>query len=621
VTALLATRPGSDRFRRFLDTEGAPTAATASSDWSGHVIVCGLEGVGLRTVEQLRSTGVAVVVVDDDPAAKHSLTVEGWGCHYIAAGGSVEGQLRQAGLAGARAVVCTSRSDLRNVETALLARDLRDDVDVVAHLDNPTVGRAVEEATGAGSALDVAGLFAPAVIDACMYRSSHDVVLGGERFVAAEFGVGGQGTLRELFGDLVPVGVVRPDGELVVCPGRDLGVAPGDRVTVLGKPEELSDAELSHAAEPEPVPDQGSSLRQFLRRASRSLAQGTDRAVGITLVLSLAMLVAATIVLRLAYRQGDGTHLSLIQAFYFTIETFATVGFGDFSFAHQSTGLQVFGILLIIAGVTLSTVILALITNALVSRRIEQSLGQGSIKGMEGHVVLVGLGAVGLRVLEGLRSQGRDVVVVERDESNRYVQHARGLGAPVVHGDATLGQTLRSVNLAQAGAVAILTSDDLVNLETGLAVRDVLAERWIEVPVVLRVFDRALGSRLQQTFNFNHVWSTAALASPWFVGAVLGLEILATFYVRNQPFLVARLEVREGGGLAGLAMQELGARIRVVAIARRGDEGSVRNGEVEALEYPPRRDTRLAAGDRAYLLGPYEELLRVLSLERTAATP
>jgi Trk K+ transport system NAD-binding subunit/multidrug transporter EmrE-like cation transporter len=611
VTNLLANARVSARLRRFLDTDGAVTAANAPSDWSGHVIVCGLEGVGLRTVEQLRSTGMAVAIVDDDPAAPHAARVEGWGCPYIGAGGRLEEQLRRAGLAGARAVVCTSRSDLRNVETALVARDLRADIEVVAHLDNPTVGRAVEEATGEGSALDVAGLFAPAVIDACMYRSAHDVVLGGERFVAAEVGVGADGTLRELFGDLVPVGVVRPDGELVVCPGRDLGVAPGDRVTLLGKPEELADAELSHAAEPERASREGGGpARQWLRRVSRSLAQGTDRAVAITLVLSLAMLVVATIVLRLSYRQGDGSHLSLSQAIYFTIETFATVGFGDFSFAHQSTALQVFGILLIVGGVTLSTVILALITNALVSRRIEQSLGQGSIKGMDGHVVLVGLGAVGLRVLEGLRRQGRDVVVVERDESNRYVPQARSLGAPVVHGDATLGGTLRSVNLAQAGAVAILTSDDLVNLETGLAVRDELGDRWKDVPVVLRVFDRALGSRLQQTFNFNHVWSTAALASPWFVGAVLGLEILATFYVRNQPFLVARLEVDERGGLAGLAMQDLGARIRVVAIARAGGT---------TLEYPPRRDTRLAAGDRAYLLGPYEELLRVLGRQRTSA--
>jgi hypothetical protein len=61
-----------------------------------------------------------------------------------------------------------------------------------------------------------------------------------------------------------------------------------------------------------------------------------------------------------------------------------------------------------------------------------------------------------------------------------------------------------NVNLAKAGAVAIMTSDDLVNLETGLAVRDALGEPCAEVPVVLRFFDRALGRRLEETFKFNH---------------------------------------------------------------------------------------------------------------------
>ena len=573
------------------------------------MIVCGLEGVGLRTVEQLRGAGVAVAIVDDDPDAGRAELVRSWGCAYLRASGSLDDELAEAGIAGARAVVCTQTSDLRNVETALLVRDLREDVDVVAHLDNPTVGRAVEEATGAGSALDVAGLFAPAVIDACTRRTAHDIELGGERFVAAELGVGSPGSLRDLFGDLVPVGVVTGDDELIVCPGRDQEVRAGDRVTLLGKAEELRNAQGPVTSETESQPPGGGVLRQHLRRVSRTLAQGTDRAVGITLVLSLAMLVISAVVLKLGYVQEGGQHLSVGESLYFTVETFATVGFGDFSFAEQSPEMQTFGIVLIVAGVTLSTVVLALITNALVSRRIEQSLGQGSIRGMEGHVVLVGLGAVGLRVLEGLRARGRDVAVVEYDEGNRYVQHARSLGAAIVHGDATLPQTLRAVNIEEAGAVAILTSDDLVNLETGLAARDSLGERWEDVPVVLRVFDRALGSRLERTFGFNHVWSTSALASPWFVGAVLGLEILATFYVRNQPFLVARREVRAGGGLDGLAMQDLGARIRVVAIDRA--EGG--------MEHPPRRDTRLAAGDLAYLLGPYEELLRVLSREREGA--
>jgi len=584
--------------------------------WTGHVIVCGLEGVGLRTVEQLRVAEVPVVVLDDDPSARMAALVGSWGCPHFKSDGDPGAQLRAVGLAGARAVVCTQTSDLRNVETALLVRDLREDIAVVVHLDNPTVGRAVEDATGAGSALDVAGLFAPSVVDACMGRTSYDVMLGEERFVAAEVSVTEPGTLRSLFGDLAPVGILTAAGELVVCPGRDHAVGPGDRVTVLGKPEELESTtgstqtgyspQAKHAVRP---------ARRMLRRISRTLAEEADRALIVTLLLGLLLLIVSTVVLKLGYQRSTAPHdLSVEDAMYFTVETVATVGFGDFSFATQPAWLEAFGILLIVAGTTLVTTLFALITNVLVSRRIEQSLGQGSIRGMEDHVVLVGLGAVGLRVLEGLRALGRDVVVVEYDERNRYVQHARSLGVPIVHGDATLGQTLHSVNIAEAGAVAILTSDDLVNLETGLAVRDALGERWSEVPVVLRVFDRALGNRLEKTFKFQHVWSTSALAAPWFVGAVLGLEVLATFYVRNQPFLVARLTVRPDGGLVGLAMRELSARIRVVAIVRAdSDDG--------AMEHPPRRDTRFAAGDQAYLVGPYEELLRVLGRERETESP
>ena len=33
------------------------------ADWRGHVIVCGLPGVGLRIVEQLRRDGVAILYI------------------------------------------------------------------------------------------------------------------------------------------------------------------------------------------------------------------------------------------------------------------------------------------------------------------------------------------------------------------------------------------------------------------------------------------------------------------------------------------------------------------------------------------------------------------------------
>ena len=135
-----------------------------------------------------------------------------------------------------------------------------------------------------------------------------------------------------------------------------------------------------------------------------------------------------------------------------------------------------------------------------------------------------------------------------------------------------------------------------------------LGERWDEVPVVLRVFDRELAHMVERSFGFQHVRSTAALAAPWFVGAALGLEVLSTFYVDQQPFLVAGLAVAADGGLHGLAMHDLSARTRVMALSRAA------GGE---LEHPPRRDTVFAGGDTAFLLGPYEELLEVLQRDQT----
>jgi Trk K+ transport system NAD-binding subunit len=579
------------------------------------VIVCGLNPVGLRTVEQLHLAGARVVVVDDEPDERLAQVVRGWGIPHIPRGSHhLTDPLYAAGILGASAVVCAESSDLRTLETVLLIRDLRPEVRIVADLDNPAVAHAVEEVLSSVGVLDVAALFAPSVVEACLGRRARDILLGDTLLVAAEVLAPREGTLRELYGSLAPIGVVtEADDELIACPGRDQRVSAGDRVTLLGTHEELDEAGLSHRhVLAHEITDLGSRLRAATARPVRAVLAVADRPLRVAAALGLVLLAISTLVLHFGYDwSGHHAHLPVLDAIYFTVETVATVGFGDFSFSNQPTSIEVFGICLIVAGTTLVTTLFALLTNALVSRRIAQSLGRERIPGMRGHVVLVGLGTVGMQVLEGLLERGREVVVVERTESNSYLTQARSLGVPLVLGDATLSQTLDAVNLSSAAAVAILTSDDLTNIETGLAVRDRLAERWSEVPVVLRVFDRQLGHRLEQSFGFRHVWSTSAIAAPWFVGAVLGLEVLFTFYVGNHPFLLARLRVSAGGGLDGQAMRELPASVRVVAIRRAAD--------ALALEHPPRRDTRLAPDDDAYLVGPYAELLQVLRHDRETA--
>jgi Trk K+ transport system NAD-binding subunit len=601
-------------------------AATVSSsdpqacrDWVGHVIVCGLNDVALRTVEQLHLAGARTVVLSDEPDERLIRIVRGWGIPHLPRGGHLSEPLFDAGIAGAAAVVCAESTDLRTLETVLQIRDLRPAVRVVADLDNPSVAHALEGVLSSVGVLDVAALFAPAVVETCLGRRARKIELGGTEFVAAEVIAPRDATLRELYGSLAPIGVVTADEEVIACPGRDQAVSAGDRVTLLAMHSELDAAGIGQRESIAAATSQLSARAHgFLKRVTGAVAEIVDRPLRIALLLALLVLLVSTVILHLGYHEPLGrSHLSLLDSVYFTVETVATVGFGDFSFAAQPSGMVVFGILLIVAGVTLTTTMFALLTNALVSRRLAQSLGHGRIPGMRGHVVLVGLGSVGMEVLEGLLDAGAEVVVVERMESNPYLSQARALHAPLVLGDATLARTLDAVNLAEAAAVAILTSDDLTNIETGLAIRDHLGERWGDVPVVLRVFDRQLGHRLEQSFGFRHVWSTSAIAAPWFVGGALGLDVLFTFYVGNHPFLLARLRVSAGGGLDGLAMRELPGTVRVVAIRRAGSPGSPTGAS--ALEHPPRRDTRLAPDDDAYLVGPHAELLEILRHDRQRA--
>jgi Trk K+ transport system NAD-binding subunit len=352
-----------------------------------------------------------------------------------------------------------------------------------------------------------------------------------------------------------------------------------------------------------------------ITRLLRALMAEADRRLRITLLAMVGVFAVSVVVLRLGYRDPSGEGMSLLDAVYFTVETIATVGYGDFNFREQPDWLRAYAVALMAMGAVLAAILFAMLTQLLVSSRLERSFGQSRVGATRNHVIVVGLGSVGLRVVEGLRAAGGRVVVVERDEDNRHLVRARGLGVPVLHGDATDPDVLARANLGAAAAVALLTSDDLVNIETGLAVRDQLGDRWADTPVVVRVFDRALGDTLQDTLGFAHVRSTAALAAPWFVGAALGLDVVATFSLSTLPFVLGRIRVEPGGVLDGLAMGELAARTRVVAIHRAAVDGP------RALEYPPRRGTRFAAGDDAYLMGPHEEMLGVLRKDTEVPPP
>lgn len=612
---------------------GAEGPDPALAERRGHVIVCGLGGLGRRIVEQLHRRGEPVVVVDDSPAAARSAAaLAAWGVPLVTADALLPGTLEAVGVAGARAVVCVEGGDageLRNLHLALQVRDRRPDVRVVTALGNAAIGRAVAADRGPGAVLDVADLVTPALVEACLQSPVHALDVAGHRFVAVATVARAAATLRALYGDLAPLAVTGGAPAVTrICPSRDDAVAAGDLVTVLGSDEEIAAA----GVEGPPVrrrtpttrrggghdPDAARGRAGLPARAVAAVlavARESDRGLRWAVAALVGLLVLSTAVIALGYRYPDGRPMAVVDALYFTVESVATVGFGDFSFADQAVWLRLWAVFLMLAGIVTTAIPIAFFTDMLISRRLSATAGRRAASASVGHVVIVGLGAVGVSVMEALTERGRDVVVVEADPGNRHLPRARALRVPVVFGDATTPTTLRDARVPRAAAVAVLTSDDMANIETGLAVRDLLGTGHT-APVVLRLFDRDLARTVATRFGFDTVRSIAELAAPWFVGAALGLDVLGTFPVHGQAFLLGRLRVEAGSELDGLAMRDLSARTRVVALRRATDAAGR-----APLQHPPRRDTRFRAGDEAFLVGPDSELLAVLARSRAPRPP
>ena len=231
------------------------------------------------------------------------------------------------------------------------------------------------------------------------------------------------------------------------------------------------------------------------------------------LVAALLLLIGSTVLLRFAYHDPERP-MNWVDALYFTASTVATVGYGDFSFIDQHTWLRLWGIGLIFVGLLTTAILVAFIADLLLSRRFVQSAGRRQVRHLRDHIVVVGLGSFGIRVVSDLKAAGHDVAVIERNEDNRYLSLAAELDVPVIFGDAKLRQTLEAARLDEARAVALLTQDDMVNIETGIVLREMLGPRVLpelnrpDVPIVLRVYDRALGAAVAQRFGFDYVRSS-----------------------------------------------------------------------------------------------------------------
>ncbi|MEV6281145.1 NAD-binding protein [Kribbella sp. NPDC051770] len=146
-----------------------------------HVIVCGLGTVGARVLEILSERGVAVVGVEQDEEAPGVQTAHRLRIPVVMGDSSQEETLRLAGAPQAQAVLALTDGDITNLETAMVVRDLNDDVRITMRMFDHDLAHKVERMLGLGHSRSVSMLVAPAIAAAVANRRSQATVPAGRR--------------------------------------------------------------------------------------------------------------------------------------------------------------------------------------------------------------------------------------------------------------------------------------------------------------------------------------------------------------------------------------------------------------------------------------------------------
>ncbi len=153
-------------------------------------------------------------------------------------------------------------------------------------------------------------------------------------------------------------------------------------------------------------------------------------------------------------------HYPVFDAFYMTLITVTTVGYGEIHPLSQAG--RIFNSFLILFGVIGILLAIGAMTQIVIELELNQFFGKRRVKSMieklDGHVILCGFGRVGRGAAAELQQAGVPFVVVDNNDDK--VERAMASGMLAVAADASSDETLREVGIERArGLIATLASD------------------------------------------------------------------------------------------------------------------------------------------------------------------
>ncbi|WP_331733447.1 NAD-binding protein (plasmid) [Streptomyces sp. NBC_00080] len=556
----------------------------------GHMVVCGDDALAERLAAELRElyrVRVTVVVPSLPGTGTAGTGTERWaaaaalfarmqavvnrasatdpepGIRVLQAAVLDEQAFADAGVARADALALVHDDDETNIRAALAARRLNPRLRLVIRLYDRRLGRHLADL------LDQAAAVASPGLDPTVLDTSTTVLSDADTAAPALVATAVTGTSK----------VVQADGLLLRAaertpPRPGQVAAPGLCTLALlsataNDPAGTEGSDASGQDGPLLLPDEdavaaatgrGTVVLETVTHVGPTRPSGRLTGRGLPLGSlfsrrlrrSLAGLVLSVLGLAVASWLTTGDH-PLHAAYLTLLDLFAI---GDPA-VGEPTARQVLQLLSGLAGLLLLPVLLAAVLEGLGTFRTASALRRPP-RGLSGHVVLLGLGKVGTRVLARLHELGIPVVCVEEDPEARGIPLARRLHVPTVIGDVTQEGVLEAAKVHRAHALLAVTSSDTTNLEAALYARSVAPR----LRVSLRLYDDAFATAVHRTLRAAHPEaltrsrSVSTLAAPAFAGAMMGRRILGAIPVERRVLVFAALDVAGHPQLEGRTIAE-----------------------------------------------------------------
>jgi len=200
-------------------------------------------------------------------------------------------------------------------------------------------------------------------------------------------------------------------------------------------------------------------------------------------------------------------HESGIRAWYAATRVIATVGPGDAD-AHAPGWYLLFASVAMLLTIGFTAVFTAGIINRLLSSSSIGIIGSRTVPTRD-HVVVIGLGQVGLTLCLELRKLGISVIAVERDPRAVNLRLAKAAKVPVLIAHAEDREVLNKLSLHRARGLAAMGAKDLDNIAVAIAALAVAPH----LRVALRSGDDDVITETRSLMSIGEVCNVSALTA------------------------------------------------------------------------------------------------------------